>query len=205
VLTRLYNPARGRVFIDGVDLVDVDLDSWRQRLSVAPQRPFLFSDSIASNIGLAQQADQQAVDEAMRAAALDADLQTLPDGRETVVGERGIMLSGGQRQRVALARALHRQGDVVILDDVLSAVDHSTEAKLVESVAALAADADAPTIFVASHRLSALRHCDTVLVLDRGRLIDQGTHTELIERPGLYRDTWRIQSQRAAGVDRAAS
>ena len=135
----------------------------------------------------------------------DPDVKSLPDGLETVVGERGIMLSGGQRQRVALARAIHRQGDLLILDDVLSAVDHATEAHLVETVAGLAQRPGAPTVLISSHRLSALRHCDTVLVLDRGRLIAEGPHTELVERPGIYRDTWEIQSQRSGRATEAAS
>ena len=105
------------------------------------------------------------------------------------------MLSGGQRQRVALARGLYRGGDVLILDDVLSAVDHQTEAELVETIAGLARRPEAPTVFIASHRLSALRHCDLVLVLDRGRLVDHGTHDELTSRPGPYRDAWSVQRQ----------
>ena len=205
LVARLYNPSAQSIFIDGTDLVALDLDHWRGRLAVAPQRPFLFSDSIASNIGLDEAADHALIVEAVGKAALDGDLESLPDGMETVVGERGIMLSGGQRQRVAFARALHRRGDVLILDDVLSAVDHETEARLVETVAALTRRPEAPTVFIASHRLSALRHCDTVLVLDHGRLIEKGTHRELIDRPGVYRDTWRIQSQRAANVNEAAS
>jgi len=205
VLARLYNPPRGKVFIDGEDLVDLDLDGWRERLAVAPQRPFLFSDSIVSNVGLDEGADEDRVQKAISRAALDPDVKSLPDGLETVVGERGIMLSGGQRQRVALARAIHRQGDLLILDDVLSAVDHATEAHLVETVAGLAQRPGAPTVLISSHRLSALRHCDTVLVLDRGRLIAEGPHTELVERPGIYRDTWEIQSQRSGRAAEAAS
>lgn len=205
VVARLYNPPEGTVYIDGADLVTLDLDHWRARIAVAPQRPFLFSDSIASNVGLLEDADPGMVLEAVSKAALETDLDGLPDGLETVVGERGIMLSGGQRQRVAFARALHRRGDVLILDDVLSSVDHTTEARLVASVAELAGRPEAPTVFIASHRLSALRHCDTVLVMDHGRLVDRGPHRELIERPGLYRDAWRIQSQRGGGISEAAS
>jgi ATP-binding cassette subfamily B multidrug efflux pump len=205
LLARLYNPPPGSVFIDGEDLVSLDLDRWRERLAVAPQRPFLFSDSITSNIGLEEEVDLKLVVDAVNKAALAGDLESLPNGLDTVVGERGIMLSGGQRQRVALARALNRRGDVLILDDVLSAVDHATEARLVKTVAALTRRPEAPTVFIASHRLSALRHCDTVLVLDHGRLIDQGPHRELVDRPGIYRDTWLIQSQRASGVSEAAS
>ncbi len=198
VIARLYNPPPGAVLIDGVDLADLDLDAWRARLAVAPQRPFLFSDSIEANVGLDPEVSPARVAEAIRQAALEPDLSALPDGVATVVGERGIMLSGGQRQRVALARALVRRGDVLILDDVLSAVDHATEARLVETVASLAGRPGAPTIFIASHRLSALRHCDTILVLDRGRLVDRGRHRELVDRPGIYHDTWQIQSQRSA-------
>jgi ATP-binding cassette subfamily B protein len=138
-------------------------------------------------------------------AALGPDLESLPDGLRTVVGERGIMLSGGQRQRVALARGLYRGGDLLILDDVLSAVDHHTEAQLVETVAGLARRPEAPTVLISSHRLSALRHCDVVLVLDEGRLVDSGPHSELIERPGIYRETWLVQSQRAAAEEEVAS
>jgi ATP-binding cassette subfamily B protein len=196
VLARLYNPPAGSVFVDGEDLTTLSLEAWRRRLAMVPQRPFLFSDTIAANIALDEEPDPGLVRQAATMAALGPDLETLPEGLDTVVGERGIMLSGGQRQRVALARGLYRGGDLLILDDVLSAVDHETEAQLVQTVAGLARRAEAPTVFIASHRLSALRHCDLVLVLERGRIVDQGTHGELTGRPGPYRDAWIVQSQR---------
>lgn len=205
IIARLYNPPEGTVLVDGTDLVALDLDAWRDRLAVAPQRPFLFSDSLHSNVALDRSADRALVHRAISRSALDGDVEALPDGVETLVGERGIMLSGGQRQRVALARALYRKGDVLILDDVLSAVDHTTETQLVRTVAELAGGDHPPTTFIASHRMSALRHCDMVLVLDRGRLVDSGTHSELLRRPGIYRDTWMIQSQRATAASEAAS
>jgi len=205
LLARVYNPPTGSIFADGVDLTTIDLESWRRRLSVVPQRPFLFSDAIASNVALEAVPDVERIARSVDMAALGSDLEALPDGLQTVVGERGIMLSGGQRQRVALARGLYRDSDLLILDDVLSAVDHQTEAQLVETVAALTRRPEAPTVLIASHRLSALRHCDRVLVLDAGRLVDQGTHNELIKRPGIYRDTWLVQSQRAASEVEAAS
>ncbi|MCU0234670.1 MAG: ABC transporter ATP-binding protein/permease [Thermoanaerobaculales bacterium] len=198
LLARLYNPPPGSILVDGADLTALDLDSWRRRLAVVPQRPFLFSDTIAANVDLEEASDAAGIGEAVRMAALEADLASLPAQLETVVGERGIMLSGGQRQRVALARGLCRGGDLLILDDVLSAVDHETEAKLVETIAGLAHGPRRPTVLIASHRLSALRHCDLVLVLDGGRLVDSGHHRELVERPGLYRETWLLQSQRPA-------
>jgi ATP-binding cassette subfamily B protein len=196
LLARLYNPSPGEVLVEGVDLTDLDLVEWRRRLAMVPQRPFLFSDSIAANVALEPQPSLEKVRAATRMAALGPDLEALPNGLDTVVGERGIMLSGGQRQRVALARGLYRGGDVMILDDVLSAVDHHTEAQLVETVSGLSRRRQGPTLFIASHRLSALRHCDMILVLDGGRLIDTGRHSELVERPGIYRDTWHVQSQK---------
>jgi ATP-binding cassette subfamily B protein len=205
LLARLYNPTPGSIQIDGTDLVTLDLEHWRQRLTVVPQRPFLFSDAISANVALEAKPDDARVLSAVEMAALGSDLKSLPDGLQTVVGERGIMLSGGQRQRVALARGLYRGGDLLILDDVLSAVDHQTEARLVETVAGLARRSEAPTVLIASHRLSALRHCDIVFVLESGRLLDSGTHNELIERPGIYRDTWLVQSQRAAAENEVAS
>ncbi|MFV2071320.1 MAG: ABC transporter ATP-binding protein [Thermoanaerobaculales bacterium] len=204
ILTRQHNPASSMVFVDGVDLTALDLDAWRERLAVVPQRPFLFSDTIASNVAMAEEFDENAVGAAVEKAALGRDLDALPNGLNTVVGERGIMLSGGQRQRVALARGLFRGGDFLILDDVLSAVDHRTEAELIETITALTRRPDAPTVLIASHRLSALRHCDLILVLDRGRLADLGSHSELLERPGLYRDTWQIQAQGAEGEEKAS-
>lgn len=205
VLARLYVPPRGSVFIDGVDVLDLDLMAWRRRLAVVPQRPFLFSDTISSNVALESDADQARIEKAVGAAALAPDIEALKDGMATVVGERGIMLSGGQRQRVALARGLYRQGDVLILDDVLSAVDHATESGLVDTLEALSGARGGPTVLIASHRLSALRRTDLVLVMDRGRLIDVGHHEELIERPGIYRETWLAQRAGASSADEVAS
>jgi ATP-binding cassette subfamily B multidrug efflux pump len=161
---------------------------------VAPQRPFLFSDTIADNVGLGDEAASEEVLRAVARAALGPDLESLPDGLETIVGERGIMLSGGQRQRVALARALYRENaDIILLDDVLSAVDHETERRLVDELSSIRAGAARPTTFIVSHRVSAIRHADRILVLDDGVLIDQGTHAELLARPGPYRQTFDAQ------------
>ncbi len=212
VLARLYDPDPGQVTVVGrdgttADLRRLDLDDWRRRLSVVPQRPFLFSDSILQNISLEAQPDRTRVQEIVQRAALAGDLESLPRGLDTIVGERGIMLSGGQRQRTALARGLYRDCDVVMLDDVLSAVDHQTEARLVDTLSDLARSERAPTTFIVSHRLSAIRHADRILVLEDGRLTDQGRHAELITRPGLYRDTWLVQAERqddAASSDESA-
>ena len=205
VLARLYDPPRGQMFVDDIDVLDIDLAAWRRRLAVVPQRPFLFSDTIACNVALDGQADGKRIAQAVAAASMELDIEALQDGMETVVGERGIMLSGGQRQRVALARGLYRKGDLLILDDVLSAVDHTTEAGLVATLADLAGADGGPTVMIASHRLSALRRTNMILVMDRGRLVDVGCHDELAERPGPYRETWLAQRAGSVPVDQAAS
>ncbi len=198
VLARLENPPPGTVFVDGVDVRLLDLDAWRSSLCLVTQAPFLFSETIEENIGFG--APNAEVAAAAVASALAPDLDALPDRLQTVVGERGISLSGGQRQRVALARGLLRPARVVLLDDVLSAVDHHTEQELLTT---LRERADATRVIV-SHRLSALVHTDLILVLDAGRLVDQGPHAELITRPGPYRDAWDAQAAAFAAGARPA-
>jgi ATP-binding cassette subfamily B protein len=191
LLARLHNPPAGTVFVDGVDVTRLELDAWRRRLTVVPQSPFLFSETVRENIGFGL--DDAAVLSAARAAALEPDLRALPDGLETLVGERGIVLSGGQRQRVALARGLARDADLVLMDDVLSAVDHATEQELVRTLRARGTGSGAPTRIIVSHRLSALEHADLVLVLEEGRLVGAGRHEELLAHPGPYREAWMAQ------------
>jgi ATP-binding cassette, subfamily B, multidrug efflux pump len=192
VLARLYDPPQGTVFTDGTDITTVDRAAWRRRLAMAPQRPFLFSETIADNIALGLDTNTEAITCAATQAALGSDLQVLPQGLDTVVGQRGIMLSGGQRQRVALARALIRDADLVLLDDVLSAVDHGTEQALVSSLHAPEGEIS-PTVVIVSNRISALRHADNIVVLEDGAVVDQGTHAELSQRPGLYQDILEVQ------------
>ncbi|MCB9760793.1 MAG: ABC transporter ATP-binding protein [Alphaproteobacteria bacterium] len=204
VLSRLYNPPPSTVFVGDTDLTRVNLDDWRRRIAVVPQVPFLFSDTIANNVSMGER-DEARLQDAVTNAALRPDLAALPDALETVVGERGIMLSGGQRQRTALARGLYRDFDLLILDDVLSAVDQKTEQQLIDSLETIATSGRGakgrPTTLIVSHRLSVMARTDRVLVLDEGRLVDQGTHAELLEREGLYREAWlRQQSEATEGV-----
>jgi len=206
LLARLHDPERGQVLIEDCegrtcDLLDAPLASVRARSTVVPQVPFLFTSSIAENISMAGAPSGTQVGEAARAAALGPDLERLPDGLDTVVGERGVTLSGGQRQRVALARGFARDFDLLLLDDVLSAVDHDTEQRLIHAIRKRATDGQSrrPTVVVISHRLGVLAHCDQVLVLHEGRLVAEGTHSELIARPGPYRDTWRVLQDDGGG------
>lgn len=201
LLARLYNAPEGSIVVSGpdgssADLSRLDLRAWRRSLSMAPQRPFLFSDTITENVALSEPVDPSAVREAVDKAALAIDLAALPDGLRTVVGERGIMLSGGQRQRVALARAMYRRSDLILLDDVLSAVDHETEARLLLALRALGdgRERGRPTVLIVSHRVSALRDADHVFVLDQGRLVDEGRPDDLFQRPGLFREAWLGQT-----------
>ena len=214
LLARVYAPPAGAVRIDGHDLVDLDLDRLRAGVAVVPQDPFLFSTTVRDNIRLrgersghvrgadaevggrggdawAQAADP-ALDRVLDAACLQDDLRALQDGLDTVVGERGVTLSGGQRQRVALARALYRDAPLLLLDDVLSAVDQGTEARLVAAIRGLRArsgGAAVPTTVIVSHRTSVLEHADEILVLEGGEVVERGTHDELVARGGLYAQT----------------
>ena len=199
LLARHFDPPAGGLHVVGeggqaVDLRTIALSDWRARVAVAPQRPFLFSDTIQDNVSLEDAPEAGRVTRAVELAALGPDLGTFKEGLDTVVGQRGIMLSGGQRQRVALARALYRpEARVLLLDDVLSAVDHETEQRLVDSLGTLGGRHGRPTTFIVSHRVSAIRHADLIVVLEDGRLADQGTHAELLSRGGLYRDTFEAQ------------
>jgi len=195
LIARLLNPPRGTVFVDGTDIVDLDLGAWRDEMRLVPQRPFLFSETIAQNIALDDKPDLGKVTEVVEKAALDTDVEALQQGLQTIVGERGIMLSGGQRQRTALARGLFHEASVIMLDDVLSAVDHVTESRLVAMLSAMERSGKTPTVIIVSQRLSALRNADQIVVLDKGTVVDRGTHAELIDRPGIYRETWEFQHE----------
>jgi len=196
LLSRLWNPPSGTVFVNGDDITNLDLYKWREQLSYVRQRPYLFSRSIAENISMAPILDSEEADlveGAARRASLWSDLCALPEGIETTVGERGIMLSGGQRQRVSLARGLHRSYDLLLLDDVISAVDHETERRLIETIRAAGTSEGSssrtqPTTIIVSHRISALAHADKILVLDNGRLVAVGDHETLANTPGPYRE-----------------
>lgn len=192
LLARLVNPPEGTVQIGGNDLCRLDLQDWRERVTLVLQTPFLFSETISENVGFGKEAS--VIAEAVAAASLGPDLKALPDGLNTVVGERGIVLSGGQRQRVALARGLARKSELLLLDDVLSAVDHRTEQELIRMLEDRWKSQGNFTSIIVSHRMSVLERTDFVLVMDEGRLVDKGTHEELLARPGLYRESWDAQA-----------
>ena len=202
LLNRHLAPPPGAVRLDGVDVRDVEAGELLRRVVTVTQEPFLFSDTVRANVafgvdeGEGPEARAGSVEQAVEDAALGPDLARMPMGLETLVGERGITLSGGQKQRVALARAMLKPCELLILDDVLSAVDHDTERVLADRIHGLAG---ARSLLVVSHRISVLERADRVVVLDGGRVVDEGRHDELAARPGPYREAWRRQADEAAG------
>lgn len=186
LVSRLYDPAAGRVLVDGADVRDVDLASLRQAIAVVTDDPFLFSASVHDNIAYARHdATREEVVEAARRAQAHAFVERLPDGYDTRVGERGLTLSGGQRQRIAIARALLADPRILILDDATSSVDASTEQQI---KVALREAMAGRTTFVIAHRLSTIALADEIAVLEAGRLVARGTHDALLDESELYRE-----------------
>jgi subfamily B ATP-binding cassette protein MsbA len=195
LLMRFYDPQEGAVRIDGRDLREVRLESLRRQVSMVAQENVLFSVSLMENI---KYGNRDATDAEAIAAAKAADLhdfvESLPEGYETLIGENGIKLSGGQKQRLALARALVTDPRILILDDVTSALDGETEARVQD---ALNVVMRGRTTFVIAHRLSSVVDADRILVMERGQIVDQGSHEELVGRPGIYRDLYEEQFRSA--------
>ena len=186
LLARLYDPTEGNVVIDGADVREVDLLSLRNQIAFVADESFLFSSSVADNIAYAQpEADRERIVEAAKRAQAHEFIEALPDGYDTVVGERGLTLSGGQRQRVAIARALLAEPRVLILDDATSSVDARTEAEIKRGLREVMKDR---TTFIVAHRLSTISLADEIVVMDEGRIVDRGSHEELLERCPLYEE-----------------
>lgn len=195
LIPRLYDPTEGRILLDGVPLPRLEPGALRALIGMVPQDAFLFSDTIAANIGLGRLAAdapnaEGAIEAAARVAQLDEQVRRFPSGYQTMLGERGINLSGGQKQRAALARALARDPRILVLDDALSAVDTHTEARI---LADLRSVTETRTTFIISHRVSAVMHADLILVLEEGRIVQRGRHADLIAEEGTYARLLRRQ------------
>ena len=188
LVPRLYDPQEGTILIDGVPLRELDVDALRREIGFVPQESFLFSDTIESNLAYGTE-NPESGRWAASIAQLAETIVSFPGGYETMLGERGINLSGGQKQRAALARALARKPSIVLLDDALSAVDTHTEAEILRS---LREALSGRTAMIASHRISAVRDASWIIVLEEGRIVEQGRHTELLAAGGRY---WSLLSR----------
>jgi ATP-binding cassette subfamily B multidrug efflux pump len=189
LIVRTYDPERGTVLIDGVDLRQISLADLRQSVGFVPQETFLFGETLRRNVLLGAPDDGR-LERVAEIAQLTEALPVLPDGYDTMLGERGINLSGGQKQRAAIARALAQDPPIFVLDDALSAVDAHTEARI---LAGLRDALVGRTSIIVSHRLAAVRDADWILVIDGGRIVEQGTHGDLLAADGRYWELLRRQ------------
>lgn len=191
LIARFYDPTDGRILLDGADLRSIDPGSYRRLLGIVEQDVFLFDGTVAENIAYARRdATPEQVGAAARAAAADGFIRSLEHGDQTLVGERGVKLSGGQKQRIAIARAILADPRILILDEATSNLDSESEAAIQASLAGLMRGR---TCIVIAHRLSTIRHADRIVVLEGGRIIEEGSHDELLARAGRYADFLRLQ------------
>lgn len=193
LLTRLYRPTSGHIFVDGHALGELKIETWWRRIAVVTQDVVMLNDTIAANlaVGLSRQPTLAEMQAAAKISAIDEWIESLPRKYETLLGDRGSLLSGGQRQRIALARALLRQPEVFILDEATSSLDTLTEQKIRE---AFAAATRGKTVIAIAHRLSTVRRADQIVVLDQGRIVETGRHNELLVRDGIYASMIKSQS-----------
>lgn len=190
LMPRLYDPDMGQIRIDGLELKRIDLDIVRQSIALMPQESFIFSGTIRENVLMGHDAKDERLDQIIDVCQLTTTLEEMPQGLETIVGERGITLSGGQKQRIALARTLIREKPIIILDDPISQMDTQTASRVIQKINELNMNA---TFINVSHRISALALCDKIFILKNGRIHRAGNHEELIKTDRFYRDSYRIQ------------
>jgi ATP-binding cassette subfamily B protein len=201
LLERLYTlqPGDGTITVGGTDIADIRAGWLRANIGMVLQEPYLFSRTLSENIAIAAKTpDLQLIRRAAKTASIDDVIESFTRGYDTFVGERGVTLSGGQKQRTAIAQMLIRQPPVMVFDDSLSAVDAETDQKIRRALAALRQDGGArATVILIAHRITTLMHADNIVVLDRGRVSEQGTHDELLAENGLYRRIYDLQTAEA--------
>ena len=190
LIPRLYNVSGGKISIDGIDVNTLDLNSLRQNIALMPQEAFLFSGTIKENILMGKNVDKEKLDQIIRVCCLKDTIEKMPEGLDTIVGERGINLSGGQKQRIALARTLMSKKPIIILDDPISQMDTNTASKIISQLNRMNFNS---TFIIISHRISALASCDTIFILKSGRINHFGTHEKLIQTDRFYRKSYQVQ------------
>lgn len=191
LITRMFDPSDGTIWVDGENLKTLDVGRYRAQLGYVPQDVFLFSDSIRNNIGFGKQmATEEELLAAAEVAALSNTLANLPNGLETVLGERGITLSGGQKQRLSIARAVIKKPKLYVIDDCLSALDTKTEQQILNNIQKITTGVSS---IIISHRVSSVMHAEHIIVLDHGRMVEEGTHLELLSRDGYYASIFKKQ------------
>jgi ATP-binding cassette subfamily B protein len=189
----MFDVTTGTISFDDVDIKDMDLQHLRRQVSYVPQDGFLFSDTIENNIAFgAREKTREKVKEAARLAVVDKDIEKLPEQYLTEIGERGVMLSGGQKQRISIARALMKDASLLILDDCLSAVDAKTEKEIIANLEEYLHN---KTSILITHRIFSLLNFDKIIVLEKGAIVEQGTHEELLQRKGAYFKMYEKQLQ----------
>ena len=197
LLDRLYDIPEncGRITIGGVDIADMKADWVRENVGIVLQEPFLFSRSIADNVGITQESTNlPEIRDAAKVACLDDTVMSFSKGYDTFVGERGVTLSGGQKQRAAIARLVVQKTPIMVFDDSLSAVDTETDSKIRH---ALSESLGKSTVILISHRITTLMHAEKIIVLDHGKVVEEGTHSELVSHGGLYKQIYDIQTKGA--------
>jgi ATP-binding cassette, subfamily B, bacterial MsbA len=199
LVLRFYDPAAGAVRIDGQDIREFTLASLRRKIGMVAQDTFLFNESVAANIAYGRpDVDGEAIQEAARNALAHEFIRQLPQGYDTIIGERGVKLSGGQRQRLAIARALLKNAPILILDEATSHLDTESEMLVQQALANLMAQR---TVIVIAHRLSTIRRADKIVVMERGRIVEIGTHDDLVSRGGIYQRLHDLQFAVAGAPD----
>ena len=202
LLFRFYDVTGGRILMDGQDLSEVTQSSVRRAIGIVPQDTVLFNDTIGYNIAYGRAgATQDEVIAAARGASIHDFIVSLPQGYDTMVGERGLKLSGGEKQRVAIARTLLKDPQLLILDEATSALDSRTEAAIQETLGRLA---ERRTTIIVAHRLSTIVHADEIVVMEKGRIVERGTHASLVAEGGLYAEMWARQQAEQREAEEAA-